>query len=99
MILPGRRFNELAIVPGLGFPERTATERRSSSANRAFLAGVVGCDPSSVPGCGSLLAALALIEETASANTNPADNTFEVIDAMVDLSIAHAGRAIPARGR
>jgi hypothetical protein len=83
MVLPGRRFNELAIVPGLGLLKGTTVERCFTKANRAFLAGAVGCDPSRVPGCESLWAARAPIGESASVSTSPADNIFKLIDAIV----------------
>jgi hypothetical protein len=83
MVLPGRRFNELAIVPGLGLPRGTKVERCFTNARRAFLAGAGGCEPSKVPGCGSLLEAPAPAE-SANVSASPADNTFNLIDAIVE---------------
>jgi hypothetical protein len=50
MILPGRVFKELAILPGLGLNSGVLLERCLSNASRALLALVLGCEPSSKSG-------------------------------------------------
>jgi hypothetical protein len=110
MVLPGRLFNDLAVLPGLRLLSGTPLERCLSRASRALFADALGCEPSKVPGCEGLLAAWAA--QTHSSITASSDAALEDLPELSSNMLRsipspfgaargarHAGNAMPARGR